>query len=318
MVITDVVKVVKVINKSFGGVVKSLYLSAGECWFDSGYIVGYFNVEGLEGLYDKVVELKLDEVELVFKDEVSIKLDNNLVIFDKSNYFVKVGVIDGGIRKLKSRDISGVEVDLDDVIASGFDLGTLLSENVVMLVDNCVINDGKVVVINPVWVCVGRVNYRGQRLDVSRGLLLSGDELRGRGIKVVVEASNVYLDFGSGVVGISRRNIVQSDVVDKVLDKLGYEDSVLKDIEGLDWVKDWGRSDTVIIWCDSRGAVVGGEVYKGNIGIESGFKEGVVKYKVGEKFVQYLADAEVGVVVSDRILWLRKGDMDLYIGVVKV
>lgn len=315
MEIRDVLKIIKAVNKGFGGVVKSVYLSEGKCWFDSSYLVGSFVVEGLVGFGSSVVELKIDEVELLFRDDVSVRVEDKVVVFDKGGYVVKVVVVGSVVDRVGSVDISGEEVELDDIVMKGFDLSSLLSENVMMLMDSCVVMDNKVIIINPVWVCVGRVGYGGERLEVSKGLLLSGKDLRGSGVKVVLGKENLFLKFGSGVVGIGRRQGVKSDILDRVMSKLVYDESLLSDIKGLEWLKDWGKSDEVIIWCDSDGRIVGGEVYRGSVGVEGGIDKGVAKYRVGEKFVSYLNDSDAGVVVNDRVLWVRKGDMDLYIGV---
>lgn len=324
----DVVKVVKILrllNRGFGRVIDKVYLGRGSVYFDGGYVVGRFdNVGGLEGLGDRVVELGLRDLEVLFEDRVDVRVEGGVVVFDKGVYEVRVGVVggivEGGVGFGGVRE-EGVILDLDDVVFSGFDVRGLFGENVLGLVEECLVEGGRVVVVNPVWVLVGRVRYSGERVGVSRGLLVVGDELRGMGVKVVVGGDEVVLRFGEeGFVRVGKRVMVGKEGVDRVLEMVdgwGREGECMEMVD-LSWVRDWERGEGIVLYV-KEGRVVGVEVSGVGVNVRGGLFDvvGVEKYRVGAKFVRYVVEAEAGVLIGGRVLRLRKGDSDLYIAVMK-
>ncbi|MEO0230784.1 MAG: hypothetical protein ABIL77_04430, partial [candidate division WOR-3 bacterium] len=248
MDVTRVARVLRLINKGFGKVVNDVYLTGDGVYFDAGYVLGYFvDVIGLERLGDKVVKVPLKDLELLFRGELDLRLEGDVVVFDKGSYEVQVGVVesfvkDEVVRRMGVGDGGGFELELDELVFSGFDTEELLSENVVSAVEECYVMGGRVIVVDPVWLLVGEVSYRGEGFTVSRGLLTVANDLRGGGIRFRVYDDRVVLRFGElGLVALSKRISMGRDFIERVL--LMIEDfsrkAVYAGISGLDWVEDF-------------------------------------------------------------------------------
>lgn len=326
MDVMRIIKILRVFNRGFGRVVDRVYLSGRGIYFDGGYVVGRFeNVDGLGDLGDKIVELGLKDLEILFEDKVDIRVEGGVTVFDKGIYEVKVGVMESIIEDRVGfngvKEEGKVVLDLDDIVFSGFNVEDLFGENVLGLIEECLIMNNKAVVINPMWAVIGKIGYSGERIGVSRGLLVIGEELRNMGIKVVVDEDGMILRFGDeGIVRIGKRMMVGKESVDRVLEMIDdwNKKGECVEIIDLNWVKDWERGEGMILYVKD-GKIIGVEISGMGINVRGGLFDitGIEKYRIGAKFVKYVIEAEAGILIDGKVLRLRKGNSDLYIAVMK-
>lgn len=318
MKVMDVIKIIKALNKGFGSIINELYLSEEKCWFNAGYIMGRFVIEDLKGFGEKVVELSPSSIEILYKDSTNMAVENedNIIKFKKDKYSVSVNAVN--VKDELKFEITGPEIDLDDLVAEGFNFEELFGESIVLLIENCIIEKGKVIVISPMWIAMGDINYKGERLEIGKGLVVTAKDLKGSNVRVVVGNDKIALKWSDGLVGISKRITLQDGVVEKVLEKLKYDKSKLQKINDLEWLKDWDSGEGIIVWADPEGRIINCEISRNGLNVE-GIKiaANILKYRIGNKFVKYLLESESGIVLENRILWLNKKNTSLYIGIVK-
>lgn len=318
MEIEKVLNALDIINNAFGGVIRKVQAGRESVVFDVGYIYGKFRTKGLCDFGDIVVDMSLRDLKRIYGEgTVDEKVEEDIVVFDKGFYDVRMrGERRESINFQVYNEGDGIFLNVENLYyGEGFNIKRLIGKNVAIGVEGGYVRDGELWVINPVWAVRCAVSCN-EDVMLSKGFLSCVGDLIANGLwRVALNNKGVeYWEFiDEGVVMVRLGGVLGVDVVERVRGRLKFDEDLLGGVEAVKWLRDWGGN--ILLWCDEAGRIVGGEVFGSEKEVVSK-SVGDIKRKVSldEDFVEFLCEADVGVVVED-ILWLRKGNMDMFIKV---